>query len=131
MAVASASLSYERAGWLRDRLAALQELGEQLARVRGSMMRAPFLYRVQSPNDDRVYLVKNGCVAGDASLSDSTGLNALETDIRKGSARPSAIAPDSLDEMLTIAQWFRSRPGEVDNTASTVDALLMSYSSIH
>ena len=37
MAVASAALSYERAGWLRDRLASLQELDLQLLRVRDAV----------------------------------------------------------------------------------------------
>jgi excinuclease ABC subunit C len=116
MAAASAALEYERAGWLRSRLVALEGLEDQLARVRGSLVRPPFLYRVSGSTGDRVYLIRHGVVADEAASTDQEAVNRLEQQCRSTRSAPTGIAANTLDEMLTIAQWFRLHPEGVPDT---------------
>jgi excinuclease ABC subunit C len=110
MAHASAALSYERAGWLRDRLAALQELDVQLERVREAVTRPSGLYEVPGLNgDDRTYLIRHGRVIAEARSADADAMDALRRRFEYAEATPIGIAPDHLDEVLMISQWFRSR----------------------
>lgn len=126
MGAASAALSYERAGWLRDRLAALQGLEAQLARVREALTKPTCVYAVGGVNNERwLYLLKDGRVAGEANASDVAAVSRLEALRQMPSAMP-AISPhaDQLDELLMIEQWFRTRPGEQAFTAPTVHQAL-------
>lgn len=123
MASASASLSYERAGWLRDRLAALQELELQLQRVRESISRPDGVYAVRGRDgDDWLYLVRGGRVTMDARCTDLGAVTMLQ---RASGAPPVSavgIAPDQLDEVLMVEQWFRANnAGRLHG--SVVDAL--------
>lgn len=116
MAAASAALEYERAGWLRNRLTALEELEDQLARVRGSLVRPPFLYRVRGSGSDRVYLIRHGIVAGEAAADDAAAVQALEAQCTAPAGAATGVAANALDEMLTIAQWFRMHPEGLEGT---------------
>ncbi len=125
MATASASLSYERAGWLRDRLTALQQLDDQLARVRESLSRPSFVYAVHGVDGhDRLYLVRNGRVADEAPSVDNMAMRIMND--RASTPIPIALAAeaDQLDELLMIDQWFRTRPAELARTAATVTLAL-------
>lgn len=125
MATASASLSYERAGWLRDRLTALQQLDDQLSRVRDSLSRPSFVYAVHGVHgDDRLYLVRNGRVADEAPCADDIALRLLHGRATTTMASASAADADQLDELLMIDQWFRTRPAELAHTAATVTRAL-------
>jgi excinuclease ABC subunit C len=113
MAAASAALSYERAGWLRDRLAALQELEFQLQRVRDSMSRPSGLYVVEGRDgDNRAYHIRHGRVVQEAHTDDHEALQALQSAAGRSDPAPLGISPHHLDEVLMIEQWFRTRPGE-------------------
>ena len=121
MSVASAALSYERAGWLRDRLTALQELEAQLARVREAITRPSFVYAVRGQDgDDRLYLVRHGRVVHEANCSDMTAVDVLHARAREQLAASHAAPADQLDELLMIEQWFRARPRELAYAAPTV-----------
>ncbi len=125
MASASASLSYERAGWLRDRLTALQQLEDQLARVRESLSRPSFVYAVPGVDgQDRLYLVRNGRVADDAPSADDVAMRIMNTRASAPIAITFATEADQLDELLMIDQWFRTRPAELGRTAATVTLAL-------
>ncbi len=125
MAVASAQLSYERAGWLRDRLAALETLNAQLARVREALSRPSFAYRVPGARGpDWLYLVREGRVVGDSSISDAVGVDRLLTLERKPVSRATALTVDALEELTLLEHWFRTRGEEQSRTASTVHELL-------
>ena len=128
MATASASLSYERAGWLRDRLTALQQLDIQLDRVRQALTRPSFVYAV--PGDDaRLYLIRNGRVADDAPCADDMAVRRLQARAMHRAPTPLGAQANELDELLMIEQWFRTRPAELAMTASSVaDALALSRS---
>ncbi len=125
MSEASAALSYERAGWLRDRLTALQGLEEQLARVRDAVTRPSFVYAVPGIDDaDRLYLVRHGRVLTEAACADAAAVSVLHALSRETSPVSHAASADQLDEILMIEQWFRTRPSEAERTATTVvDAL--------
>lgn len=126
MAVASAALSYERAGWLRDRLAALQGLEAQLQRVREALSKPTCTYAVPgAANDHWLYLIKDGRVAGEASMNDASAVARLES-LEQSMVAPAPHSPhaDQLDELLMIEQWFRTRPGELAFTAPTVKQAL-------
>lgn len=113
MTVASAALSYERAGWLRDRLAALQELEYQLLRVRESISRPSGVYTVAGHNgDDRIYQLQHGRVVQEACTTDLPLVAAIHEAAARRVPTPLGIAPHQLDEVLMVEQWFRTRPGE-------------------
>ena len=122
MGAASAALSYERAGWLRDRLAALQELEAQLARVREAFTKPTCVYAVDGVQNERwLYLLKDGRVAGEANADDNASVARLEALQQLPSVAPSRSPhADHLDELLMIDAWFRTRPGEQAFTAPTV-----------
>ncbi|MBL0172803.1 MAG: GIY-YIG nuclease family protein [Gemmatimonadaceae bacterium] len=125
MAVASAALSYERAGWLRDRLASLQELEVQLLRVREAVARPSGVYAVPGRDgDDRVYLIRHGRVIAEARCNDLVAMSALHARATSPDTTASGIAPDHLDEVMMIGQWFRTRQSTTDHIQrSVVDAL--------
>lgn len=113
MSVASAALSYERAGWLRDRLAALQELEYQLQRVRESLSGPGGVYRVAGRNgDDRLYLIRFGRVVLEARTIDLEAAAAVHAAAAAPLPTAVGIAPQYLDEVLMVEQWFRSHPAE-------------------
>jgi excinuclease ABC subunit C len=124
MTIASAALSYERAGWLRDRLSALQELEAQLGRVRDVMLRPSFVYAVLGhEGDDRLYLIRHGRVVAEARCHDPATVTALQALERTGEQLPSGVDVNQLDELLMLDQWFRSSSGTITRTESVVDAL--------
>lgn len=111
MAAASAALSYERAGWLRDRLAALQELEGQLARVREALSRPSCVCAVPGQQgDDRLYLIRHGCVIAEARCDDPDSINALQALETSTHRSPSGVTVDRLDELLLVESWLRGRP---------------------
>lgn len=124
MAAASAALSYERAGWLRDRLTALQELDAQLARVREALARPSFAYAVPGRDgDDRLYLVRHGRVVSEARCQDPASVNALQALEHRGVHAPSAAMVDQLDELLMLEQWFRAHDMDALRSDSVLGAL--------
>ncbi len=125
MAVASAQLSYERAGWLRDRLASLETLDAQLARVRDALQRPSFAYRVPSVlGADRVYLIRDGRVLADAVLGDVDAMDRLLQRESAPVSRATALTVDALEELTLLEHWFRTRGEEQGRTAPTVRELL-------
>lgn len=121
MAVASAALSYERAGWLRDRLTALQELEGQLGRVRQALTRPSFVYAVPGRDaDDRLYLVRHGRVMAEARCSDPDAVNAMQAIEARAVQPPTGAMVDQLDELLLVESWFRGRNGDGALVADSV-----------
>ena len=121
MSVASAALSYERAGWLRDRLTALQELDAQLTRVREAITKPSFVYAMPGRDgDDRLYLVRHGRVVAEARCTEVESVTALQALEQRGVQVPTGAVVDQLDELLMIESWFRTRPNDVTLKADTV-----------
>ncbi|MEP6781363.1 MAG: GIY-YIG nuclease family protein [Gemmatimonadaceae bacterium] len=134
MSAASAALSYERAGWLRDRLAALQGLEGHLARVREALNRPTCVYAVAGVSvgvgvgvgeNHRLYLIRDGRVAGEADFTDELALNHLRAlQDMPSMASTTSLHADQLDELLMVEQWFRARPNEQAFAAPNVDAAI-------
>ncbi len=121
MAVSSADMHYERAGWIRDRLSALEVLDEHLSRMRQAISRPDCVYAARGiEGHHRLYLIRNGCVADEAQCSDAEGLDRLELRGTVSAAKPRTTAADRLDELLMIEQWFRAHPEEREFAAPTV-----------
>ncbi|HYW32784.1 MAG TPA: GIY-YIG nuclease family protein [Gemmatimonas sp.] len=130
MAIASAALSYERAGWIRDRLAALQALEAQLSRVREAMTRPSCVYAVPGVDgDDRLYLIRHGRVVEEARCHDADSVNTLQARERVEMPSPVSAPADQLDELLMIEQWFRTRPAEQSFAAPTVVGALQALAT--
>lgn len=124
MAAASAAMSYERAGWLRDRLAALQELELQLQRVREAVTRPSGVYAVAGKDgDDRVYLIRQGRVAFEARCTDLESMQELQQRAAQPETRSLGIAADQLDEVLMVEQWFRTRDGIASTAVEALQSL--------
>ena len=129
MSAASAALSYERAGWLRNRLTALQDLDAQLARVREAITKPSFVYAMPGRDgDDRLYLVRHGRVVAEARCSEPESVTALQAMEQRGTQVPTGALVDQLDELLMIESWFRTRPNDAalkgDTVVEAMEALL-------
>jgi excinuclease ABC subunit C len=126
MATASAQLLFERAGWLRDRLTALETLDAELRRVREALQRPSFAYRVPGRTGaDRLYLVRDGRVDAEASLDDPEAMDRLLAREAVPATRASALTVDALEELTLLEHWFRTRAEEQARTAPSVRELLV------
>jgi excinuclease ABC subunit C len=124
MAVASAALSYERAGWLRDRLASLQALDAQLARVRDAIARPSGVYGVRGRDgDDRLYLIRYGRVIDEARCHDLAAMATLQRRAERPESSVSGIAAEHLDEVMMIGQWFRTIDPAIGVASTVAEAL--------
>ncbi len=148
MAVASAAMSYERAGWLRGRLTALEGLTGALERVREAFRRTDCVCAVPGhTKDDRLYLVHHGCVIAEARCADSASVSALVKLNRsrrqechppsaheavptlpapvKPSPRPLAgLFVEHIDEMLLVHSWIEGRQCEAPIMSDSVEGAL-------
>jgi excinuclease ABC subunit C len=122
LASASADLAYERAGWLRNRLATLASLEEQLARVRTSIGGPTGFYFVAGrPGEDRVAALADGAVIGDARTLDLASHDALERRLEQQvRRRGDLLRPDHFEEMLAVAKWFGGNPDEAARVRPTI-----------
>ena len=119
MSAASAAMAFERAGWLRDRLAALQALEEQLQRIRAGLARPSLVLAVPGRHgDDRLYLLRQGRVIGEARVADPEAVHALATLEGLPTHTPSGTTVDQFEELLMLEQWLRAHPETV--TTETV-----------
>jgi excinuclease ABC subunit C len=116
MAAAAASLSFERAAGLRDKIAVLTWLTEHLARVRQAAVES-FVYPVPGwDGSETWYLVRGGLVraalpAPQDGASRRAAFQLLEG-IYGTDTPPEPLALDEVDQVLLIATWFRRHPGE-------------------
>jgi len=123
MSVASAAMAFERAGWLRNRLAALQSLEEQLQRIRAGLARPSLVLAIRGRDaDDRLYLLRQGRVIGEARVTDPDAVQALATLEGLPMQAPSGTTVDQFEELLMLEQWMRAHPDTV--TTDTVDGAL-------
>jgi excinuclease ABC subunit C len=129
MTVASDALAYEQAAGLRDRLAALQWLYEQLEQMRRLRADGSFVYPVEGRDGGRMwYLIHHGrAVAAapppqdDAGRRDLAGL--IETVYHRQDSRARLESSEHLESVLLVASWFRSRPEERARACKPEDVL--------
>ncbi|MCC7195518.1 MAG: UvrB/UvrC motif-containing protein [Gemmatimonadaceae bacterium] len=122
MEEASHRLEFERAARLRDKVARLESLQDQFARMRVAIESLSFCYEVPGVNgDDRVYVIRRGCVRHETTAPKDSReralLDTLAADLLSPAAQRSRAVPaHEIDELLLVASWFRRFPGELERT---------------
>lgn len=123
MEASSARLEFERAATLRDKVARLESLQSQFARLRFAVETLSFVYTVPGDRgDDRAYVIRRGRVRHEAPAPSTPKERALfessVADVFAPVARETGAVPaHEIDELLLLASWFRKFPGELERTA--------------
>jgi excinuclease ABC subunit C len=123
MELSSERLEFERAAALRDKVARLESLQDQFARLRFAVETLSFSYLVAGDGgEDRVYVIRRGRVRHECpaprTASERALLDARVGEIFSPSRRdPGAVPSHEVDELLLLASWFRQHPDELANTA--------------
>ena len=125
MEASSLSLDYERAAVMRDKIARLESLREQFARLHFALESLSFVYTVPGVNgDDRAYVVRRGRVRHDTpaprTAADRRTLDAQVTALLSDATtrREGTVPGHEVDEVLLVAAWFRKRPTELERTTT-------------
>ena len=130
MEASSARLEFERAAALRDKVARLESLQEQFARLRFAVETLSFIYAMPGDaGDDRVYLVHRGRVRHEAPAprneSDRVRLAARVAEVFGQRGHDAGVVPaHEIDELLLVASWFRQHPAELERTTPPEPAAL-------
>ncbi len=124
MEASSDALDFERAAVMRDRIARLESLREQFARLRFALEGLSFAYTVPGEKgDDRVYLVRRGRVRHEAkaptTAAERHALAAQMAALAAGTdgVRGATVPGHEVDEVLLVAGWFRKFPKELGRTS--------------
>ncbi len=122
MEESSERLDFERAASLRDKVARLESLQEQFARLRFAVETLSFTYHVAGMHgDDRSYVIRRGRVRHECKAPETPAeraqldvkvAEAFSTSLRETGAVPS----HEVDELLLLASWFRAHPKELERT---------------
>jgi excinuclease ABC subunit C len=129
LGAAAAALAFERAAALRDQLAALRWLDDQLERLRHARERFSFVYPVAGTDGrDCWYLIHAGRIAAVLAAprnaaerqAAATAIEAVYYRSRLGSRPPTL---DQIDAVLLIVGWFRRQPQEYDRIMQPAAAL--------
>jgi excinuclease ABC subunit C len=127
MQAASAALQFERAAALRDKLASLQWLSAQLARLREAA-RQSFVYVVSSiEGPDLWYALHGGRVRAvlpaphDEAMREQA-VKLLKTIYSGGAPEGGHLSLDEIDSVLLAAAWFRRHSAERQRTLTPVAA---------
>lgn len=124
MEVSSASLQFERAAVMRDKILRLESLREQFARLRFALESLSFVYTVPGPQgDDRAYVIRRGRVRHEARAPRTAAeRRALEAQVREVltpiPAGQATVPGHEVDEVLLLAAWFRRHPKELERTVA-------------
>jgi excinuclease ABC subunit C len=122
MDASSGKLEFERAAALRDKVARLESLQDQFARLRFAVETLSFVYTVPGTNgDDRAYVIRRGRLRHEAktpaSETDRAILGARVEEIFSNRAKDAGVVPaHEIDELMLIASWFRAHPKEMERT---------------
>jgi excinuclease ABC subunit C len=123
MEQSSERLEFERAAALRDKVARLESLQSQFARMRFAVETLSFTYTVPGTNgDDRTYVIRRGRVRHETKAprneSERALLDAHVSEVFSTSARETGSVPShEIDELMLLASWFRQRPKEMERTS--------------
>jgi excinuclease ABC subunit C len=128
MEAASEDLDFERAALWRDKALRLEALREQFARLRFALESLSFTYTIPGPkDDDRVYVVRRGCVIAELSVPRSEAERAtldahVATALNSGKRGPRTVPGREVDEVLLVAGWFRRHPKELERTVPLAES---------
>ena len=129
MSAAAAAHQFERAAVLRDRLAALRWLHEQLTRIRQAQAEGELVYPVKS-HDGRLlwYLIRGGrtvAAVPAACCAESSKLAATDIERVYGPDLKASEMPifEHLAGVFLVASWFRRHPDERARVLKPAEAL--------
>ncbi len=129
MMAAATAQEFERAGVLRDKLAALHWLHLCLDRLRVAREQHSFVYPVADPDDREFwYLIHRGWVvavvpAPTDATTRRTAAAALASVFRPGNAAAEPTTTEQIESVLLVAGWFRQHPEELARTRPPAEAL--------
>jgi excinuclease ABC subunit C len=108
---------------LRDKLQRLESLREHFTRLRFGVEALTFAYRVPGVDgEDRVYLVRRGRVRAELPAPGAPhewgALREVAERLVAPDERSNAVPGHEVDELLLLTSWFRTRPEELQRTAS-------------
>jgi excinuclease ABC subunit C len=112
-------LEFEHAAGIRERIARLEMLRQEFARLGETVDRLSFLYAVPGcDGDHRIYALRGGTIRGVYPAPRTGGERAT---LLRGAAEhfaqpeaPHAVSRRQAEEILLIAHWFRIRPTELE-----------------
>lgn len=122
MEESSEQLEFERAASLRDKIAKLESLREQFARLRFAVESLSFVYTVPGHgDDDRAYIIRRGRVRGElpapTTPAEHQALAQRAAEIFAPRERDNSTVPaHEVDELLLLSSWFRKFPAELERT---------------
>lgn len=128
MEESSAQLDFERAAALRDKLARLESLQEQFARLHFAVETLSFAYHVPGVDgDDRVYLIRRGRVLSETpeprtALERARLEASIASAFTPGHNDSAAVPAHEIDELMLVASWFRNFPAELERTTRSLAA---------
>jgi excinuclease ABC subunit C len=124
MQESSDRLEFERAAALRDKVARLEALQDQFARLRFAVETLSFTYVVPGSNgDDRAYVIRRGRVRHECPAprtpADRAAFQARVADVFSASVRETGAVPaHEIDELMLLGNWFRQHPEELKRTVA-------------
>lgn len=123
---ASEARRYERAAALRDKLAEVEWLADELGRLRHARQEFSFVYPISGRSGrTRWYLIRGGDVRGvvsrpEAAESAEQCLTLLSSIYGRATI---GDTPEDTEVVQLVAGWFRSRPKELSRTIAVEQAL--------
>jgi excinuclease ABC subunit C len=130
MDASSERLEFERAAALRDKVARLESLQEQFARLRFAVETLSFVYTVPgTQGEDRSYVIRRGRVRHESKAptceSERAVLEARAGEIFGNRAKELGTVPShEIDELMLIASWFRTHPKEMERAVPHLESNL-------
>lgn len=122
MDAAVARWDFEHAATLRERLARLELLRYEFARLKEALESLTFRYILPGVDgDDRLYLVRRGTVRAELPAPKTrTERRRADRVAREVFAAPEAsgtmVSTRKVEEILLLSHWFRTRPQEFERT---------------
>ena len=124
MEEASDRLEFERAAALRDKIARLESLRMQFARLRFAVESLSFVYTPEPRHDDAIsYVIRRGRVHGafaaPRTADERRAFDAKVAGIFVPVERSDGTVPaHEIDELLLVTSWFTRFPQEMERTSA-------------
>jgi excinuclease ABC subunit C len=129
MKSASASLQFEKAAALRDKLDSLSWIHDRLKRLRSLCQQPPFIYPVRGDDGTEAwYLIRNGLVVASLppprSVSEKRSVSKRIRDaLGDRPAIQAQLNATDMDGVYLVAAWFRRHPQERQRALQPSEAL--------
>jgi excinuclease ABC subunit C len=125
---AAAAFEFERAGAIRDRLTALEQLDNRLSLLRRARTRNSFVYPLAGPDGgERWYLIHRGqvraVVSTPTSAEERSGVADLIRATFAAAPPPDVLTGGAVDSVLLVSSWLRKHATEKGKLLTATEAL--------